>query len=212
LLKGTNPSITMFSHKKSVIVFIGPDGCGKTTLINRLRDEFFTGQYVEEKTFSFGILPSLSSLIGREREIVAEGTPGAGMKPPLPWLRTHILLLWYGLDFILARFLKRPSHPVIFSRFFYDFFYQRAHRRAARPLIKLFRMLGPKPDFVFLLKRDPKAIFEQKPELDEAEIALQYRRIEEAFAGRTDFHIIDANDGIDATAERLFKAIENGEC
>ncbi len=194
-----------------IIVFIGPDGCGKTTIIDLVQSEVFTDQPVEEYTLTFGILPSLSSILGRKRIIQEEGEAGAGMVPALSWFRCFILSIWYGIDLVLGRsiaYRKKAETTIIFSRFYMDFFYQRAYRRAFLPLLRLFLFLGPKPDYIFVLKRSAQEIFVQKPELDIEEIRHQYARISQYLSTHKGYMEIDASNGIETTVQNVLLALE----
>jgi thymidylate kinase len=95
----------------------------------------------------------------------------------------------------------------LFSRFFFDFYYQRGYRRAFIPALDLLAALGPRPDRIIVLKRDPAEIFHQKPELSEAEITEEYRLIHCRLSNWSGYVEIDASQGIEATVEKAIKLI-----
>lgn len=200
-----------FPHSRSFIVFLGPDGCGKTTIIDQVAAVCSeTGQRVEQCTFNFGLLPSLSSLLGRKQKVTMEGAENAGMVSPLSLPRSLILCCWYGLDLILGhiRLWRTPDTLFIFSRFYMDFFYQRAHRKAPSWLLKIFLFFGPKPKHIIVLKRDPQAIFAQKPELSVEEIKLQYELIHRHLSKYSGYAEIDATQGIETTVQNVLATIK----
>lgn len=201
-----------------LIVFIGPDGCGKTTVATRVK------MHLEENGAStclfelnYGILPrfrDIASFLLR-RKIGKSHEPGeylAGMKhsPNTP-LRSTAYMLWYALDYFIGRFKYNSSgndQHVIFARFVYDYGYQRAYSRAPRMIYRLMLTLAPKPDFVFTINRDGKEIFTGKPELTVEEIRRQQESISSLLADKPYFHVLDGKQGVDATVASALSLIE----
>ena len=200
-------------QQRSIVAFIGPDGSGKTTVIDVLKSAGIWSEHtLSERTLSYGILPSLSSIVGRKRIQQPEGTEGAGMGAPLSPFRCFVLSVWYGMDLLLAWLVvltRRQPTVFVFSRYYLDFFYQRGYRKACLPLLRLFIFLGPKPDYIFVLRRDPQRIFEQKPELSAAEIRFQYRLIRNRLSKYPAYIEIDASRGIDATVKDVLKRLSH---
>lgn len=198
----------------SLIVFLGPDGCGKTTILRqvatRLEARAGVKLKIVERTFRFGVLPSLRSLLGREASPeIPEGTRYGGMREPLGQAHCLALALWYGIDAVLGRFVMWRNEGAIFlfARFFYDFYYQLGYRKAFVPALDLLAALGPRPDKIIVLKRDPAEIFRQKPELSEAEITEQYRLIRCRLSDWSGYAEIDASQGIEATTDKVLELI-----
>lgn len=199
------------SPKIRFIVLLGPDGCGKTTVIDLLESSLDqSNRPLELCTFNFGTLPSLSSLFGRKRLATAEGTENVGMVTPLNTIRCQILCFWYGIDLIFGhiKLRRNPEKLFLFSRFYMDFFYQRAYRKAPHALIRFFMLLGPKPDLIIVLRREPADIYQQKPELSPEEINLQYELIRANLSYHRGYREIDASQGIEATIENVLSVMK----
>lgn len=188
------------------VVILGPDGSGKTTIANGLADVLADEFAVRRNNFTFGIMPSISRVLGRaERKSTHEGQRGSGMVHPLERNRAIILAVWYGLDHLMGHLALRKtenSEIVIFARSYHDFLYQRAYLNLPKAIPRFFLKLGPKPDLLLVPVRDPDIVHEQKPELTAKEIAEQYSRIT-AQMSRISYYVkIDASGGIDETISR----------
>ena len=197
-----------------LIVFVGPDGCGKTTIARLVSAHLTTSSYgrlsIVQRSFSFGVLPPLQRLAGLQvRGPAPPGTRNAGMVAPLGYLRCLVLTGWYGLDHVLGRFVISwsPNTIYIFTRNFLDFYYTRAYRRALRPLLTMFTALGPVPDLTIVLRRDPLEIHSSKPELTCGEIANQYALIRNRLSEMPGYVEIDAGNGIERTVAAILRLI-----
>lgn len=200
-----------------LIVFIGPDGSGKTTIATLVADNLRKNdEEVEFFELNYGILPRFRDIAGffLRRQVGTKHAPGAryaGMKrrPNSP-LRASVYMLWYGLDYFVGRFkypASKPGHSVIFARFVYDYVYQRAYQRAPGIIFRMMAFLAPKPDLVFSIARNPEEIFAGKPELTIQEIQRQQDSITTLLAGKPYFHVLDGNAGIELTAAEAIALI-----
>lgn len=192
-----------------LIVFIGPDGCGKTTVATRVKESLEEeGQKVHFFELNYCILPrfrDMASFVLR-RKVGRAHEPGehlAGMKglPNAPF-KAMIYMLWYGLDYFIGRFRYKASakgQSVVFARYVYDYGYQRAYCRAPKLVYSIMLLMAAKPDFVFTIDRDGEEIFACKPELSVEEIKRQQNSIKSLMAHKPYFHVLDGNHGVDAT-------------
>ena len=190
-----------------IIVVLGPDGCGKTTIVDRLAisldDNVCT---YETRVKIFPTLSQLVRLVGIKRavNIKEPGSLHMGMEVPVnSLLRSILICCWYGLEFVASRFVLDRAKVHVFARYFYDYYYQRVNRNLPLWVIRFFQKLGPRPDYVFMLHRDPHVIYSQKPELTVDEIILEYELIESSLSGSSNFYRIDADAGVDATVEEI---------
>lgn len=201
-----------------LIVFIGPDGCGKTTVATavakRLRERSVCVRFFE---LNFGILPRFRDIAGflLRRPVGQSHAPGeylAGMKQASNTpAKGAVYMLWYGFDYFLGRLRYRSflkCEAVIFARYVYDYGYQRAYARVPRPFLSLMLRLAPTPDHVFTIDRVSERIFEGKPELTVEEIRRQQQCIVRLLAGKSYFHILDGNRGVEDTVARALAIIE----
>lgn len=194
--------------RSKYIVVLGPDGSGKTTVADSLATELAAEGYtVSRRDFSFGVMPSISRVLGRrERSAASAGQSDSGMVKPLSRGRAAILACWYGIDHLLGRWMlrRRSSRKlVIFARSYHDFLYQRAYLKLPQAIPRFFLTLGPKPDLIAIPMRDPRAIRDQKPELSVAEIAEQYARISGRLQRYPYFASIDASAGVPVVVVRM---------
>ena len=171
-----------------LIVIIGPDGSGKTTIADRLCEELSRKRMKSHHhAMNFGILPKLRDFINPflKEKIVnthIEGQLHVGMKDkPNSLIRSVMLVSWYSLDFFLGRLYlnkwKKNNEVAVFARYFYDYYFQRGHLNLPHFIVRFLEIFIAKPDFIFTIERDPKNIFEFKPELSINEINRQQKII-----------------------------------
>lgn len=210
------------------VAIIGPDGSGKTTLVNEVCDDL---QVSEQKGLfsqthhmasNFEILPRLSKVLSiltfkkdknRQRRS-SEGFQGhhSGMQDePNSSLRSMLYISWYSIDLILGRWFifrkKSQGELIFFARYFYDYYYQRGNRNAPKWFLKFFELLIPKPDLVFYIDRSPEDIYKMKPELSIDEIARQQTIIDNMALNREYFLKIDGMNGIDSSKQQIITHI-----
>lgn len=193
--------------KKSPGTFIaiaGPDGVGKSTLIDGLADTLAVLQVKDRKNISVQhfrphILPNISALLtGEQEEIGAIHDPHT--KPPASKLQSTMKLAYYVLDFTVGYYWKiRPllarGNTVIFDRYAFEFLVDaRRSRMTLSPIIAKFAwLLIPKPQLLIVLDADPKTVHSRKPELPISVIKDLNARYLKFAATERSAHIIDAN-------------------
>lgn len=208
-----------------LVVIIGPDGCGKTTIadgvIASLGGTFSSTEHIAT---NFGILPTFGQIktfikrvIGRKHVNEYEHPEGeylAGMKhKPNSAFKSSVLCLWYGLDYILGHFkvrrAKKNNGLIIFARYFYDFYYQRVHVNLPHFLCRAIGLFVPTPDVIIFLQRNPESIFKIKPELTKDEIRRQNNSILLKFSGWERFYIINAECGYEDSLQQVKELLIN---
>lgn len=197
-----------------MIVIIGPDGCGKTTIAEMIVNN--TSSYDIIKSKNFGFLPQLKTfkkavynLLGKRyvnKHAHVEGEFHAGMKhEPNHMIKELILFFWYLIDYILG-FFSKSKNRTIFTRYYYDYFYQRQHYNLPKWLSKAFLFVVPKPDYIFFLEQDAEDIYKRKPELTIDEIRRQNNAIIMGMKN-VDMVVVDARDGIESTFNTIQKIL-----
>ena len=205
-----------------LIVIIGPDGCGKTTIANELQASLSErGIKVDHYAMNFEILPKLRDIINPflKNKIVntnVEGQHYVGMiDKPNTKLRGAAIATWYTLDYSVGgiKLLLRgkKNHVTIFARYFYDYYFQRAHINTPKFYLYFLEIFIPRPNFIFTIKRDSASIFHGKPELSIQEIERQQQEIEIFLQNKTNAFIIDGNKGVSDTMQRIIRILDN-EC
>jgi thymidylate kinase len=200
-----------------MIVIIGPDGSGKTTIANELILKLKADNInATHSTMHFEILPPLKNFINPflKNKIDSSHEEGAlhvGMKKPNSVIKGLVYVIWYAFDYFLGSFkvlkTKQKKEVIIFARYYYDYYYQLGHLNTPKWIIKIFENLVPKPNFIFTISRSAKAIYKLKPELTVKEIERQQIEIEKIFYKRNNAFIINGDKGIEDTTKQILEII-----
>ena len=158
--------------------FTGPDGSGKTTVINllieNLGDVFKKAHmYYHFRPLIFGNISDVAHSAGLKKEVdMNYDQPHRGSKTGV--LSSLLRLLYYSIDYIIGYFLKvktitRITRLVIFDRYFTDIICD--SRRSRIYLSPKFLYLWkkcfiPSLDYNILLTADTDTILSRKKELD----------------------------------------------
>ena len=203
-----------------LIIFIGPDGSGKTTIANEIQELMSNkGVNVHHLAMNFEILPKLRDIVNPfiKNKIVdthIEGELNVGMKDkPNSQIKGVVLATWYAMDYFLGRFKiykwNRNNDTVIFARYFYDYYFQRGHINTPHWYLDILQILVPKPDFIFTITRDAQSIFDLKPELSVTEIQRQQYEIGKLLKSKKNAYTIDGKMGVDDTMQKIIKILDN---
>lgn len=157
----------------TVIALLGPDGSGKSTLINELK----RGASGEVELHHFKI-----SLGGNQRPPVTEPYD----KPPHPGAVAFLKVLWWHLVYMGWGFRHTFRHRaddrlVIFDRHLFDV---AADPRRYRVPVRIAnlpwrRITWPKPDLTVILQLPVAVVRERKQEVAEEETAAQLKAYED---------------------------------
>lgn len=213
-----------FPFLRLFIAFVGPDGCGKTTIGDEIQKKFHQRPFMSQMRIHshFGNMPrlrELKRLFGwlRGKKVVFEsepepGTRGMGMTKPHSAIKSIFYILYYGLGLALARFKlwnwRTYSSLIIADRYFYDYYYMRGYMKAPKWVKNLAYLIIPKPHMVFVLERPAEDIFAQKPELEIYEIKRQQEEIRKCLSNDKRAVFVDASHGIADAVMQVRKAIE----
>ncbi len=203
------------------ICLIGPDGSGKTTISKGLKREMAVIFEKDVRYFHghFNILPPLKTyynilarIMGWPEKKVPDKDGSLGKKSiELSKFRALLYLAYYSIDYILGHFIVRLSmsrgEPLLFDRYFYDYFILRDHKKIPGWLLKPLGMLLPKPDLVIWLKNEPETLFQRKKDLSLEQIRDQIKKCMRIVNSIPSGISIETNDNIDKTVKRVVKAI-----
>jgi thymidylate kinase len=167
-----------------LVVLIGPDGSGKSTLSAGLR-KYLSPLFQGTKSFHahFKNLPrlrDLARLLGfkaaPEAPASQPATENSQAGRPLGRLYSLVLLLYYTLDYLLGYPLiirsRGQGELIVFDRYIYDYLIQPGMNLPNWLLTLAMRMI-PNPDVVVYLKNSPDVILSRKPELTRQELERQ---------------------------------------
>ncbi len=202
-----------------LLVLLGPDGAGKSTVGDRVAGRLYQKPYKICRRFeyNFRILPelknfkrALAGLVGRTTRTQAPpppGTPGSGMNKDHSAWRGMLYVTYYSLDLLAGRLrtrqLRGQGAILIFARYFHDYYYQRGYGKVPRWYLRILERLAPRPDLIVYLDRDAEEIFAGKPELDPGEIRRQQDIIKGLVAGRRRAVTVDASRGVEDTVDQV---------
>lgn len=202
-----------FMEKDVTIAFYGPDGAGKSSIINEIITsplivEFFDDVIVRHTRphylppISWYLAPFLRSK-DRLTALPARSVVELGK------LKSTIFVSYYCLDYLLGRlasmqrYFRRTRRLVVFDRYAFEFGYQQTFRQLPKPMIRLINILYKKPSLSIFVYANPDVIRERKDELTDAEIRYQvdeYKvidlkyKIRSYFLDTTDLTIKDGAD------------------
>ena len=174
-----------FSGKR-MIVLIGADGTGKSTIIEHLKNR--AGNLLKWDTarikilhFRPGILPNLSKLVfWRKGRLAADDSANPHCAKPSNAFVSFIRLLYYTFDYVFGyyvrlRWLFGRHYIILFDRYYYDFIVDPARSRIKLPkIVPMFVMrLIPRPTLTVLIDNDVETILDRKQELPASEIVRQ---------------------------------------
>ncbi|MDB4110555.1 hypothetical protein N9564_01855 [Amylibacter sp.] len=186
-------------YKAKLIVFVSPDGGGKTTTINVLEQKIAERYTITRSHIRFNILPRLGQLISRIRHplrkypvyVKSVSELGLPVKKHIyaanvsTW-KILIVLAYETFDYVLGYFslLSRNERAVyIFDRYIYDYFTEKNWSATPKWLIRLLMNVIPTPHLVVVLKNDPVVIHARKAELSVEDIRYTQNRIDELLLG-----------------------------
>lgn len=216
----------LFPFKRLFVAFIGPDGCGKTTIADAIAARFYKHPFaaVWRVKSGFGPLPRIRDILasvkrlltGKKVEFAAgpeAGTKGLGMVKPQSVCKAMFYVSYYGFNQILgwARFLRfSPNLPalLIADRYYYDYYYQLGYKNCPKWFVRLIAMLIPKPNMLFVLDRDAQDIYDKKPELTIEEINREQTAIAQLLGKSPSLHVIDARKGVDSTVKKISAIVD----
>ena len=201
--------------KTKLLVFIGPDGSGKTTVIENLRLKLSPKYHVEINHIRFNIIPRLGHLkaflLGLLRFKISRLPVKTSSKlcapvsrytygPNIPLWKIMPLLCYEIFDFILAHFYlykRNNANIIMFDRYFYDYYTEKDWSNTPSWLMNWLCFFAPEPDHIFFMENTPEVINKRKNEISIDDIAFINSRITQLLGEKSNFVSIDTNQSPD---------------
>lgn len=200
------------------IVFIGPDGCGKTTVAKRLLESSLINKLFEKKFYfhtRFPFLPSFKQIAYHlqlidQDAVISEGKPRR-IDPRSP-LNCIVHSIYYGLNNFLGRFWIRKQKTrggslILFDRYFFEYLIQWEFSRCPRSLVRGILRFIPRPDIIIFLENDPNVIYERKRDLSLAEIARQMDMCREVIKSYPEAFVVSTKSTPEAALQQISQII-----
>jgi Thymidylate kinase len=173
-----------------VVAIMGPDGCGKTTIINGIKSNL-TEAFRQNKQFH------LYPKKGKGTESVID--PHA--EKPRGFIGSILKLLYFVYLYIFGYWtkiypLKIKSTLVIFDRYYHDLLVDPYRYRHGAGLfwIKIFSFPIPKPDLWILLDAPSEVIQQRKSEVPQEETKRQLLAYHQLFSQLNNAYKVNANN------------------
>lgn len=189
----------IFNPTGLTVSFIGPDGSGKSTII----DELMCNRLPFRRKDYFHLKP-----IKQDSQAVTV-VDDPHEKPVYTKLKSYIKLLYFIYQYNLGWIknilkLKIKSSLIIFDRYYDDLLVDNKRYRygGSLPMAKFARLFIPQPDIYFILTADPKVIYERKQEVPFEELERQVESYR-SLADEKRYYSID----VDRTPQEIVKEI-----
>lgn len=181
------------------IVLLGVDGAGKTTIASLLKERYITAfRRISHYHSRVRVLKDLSQI--KSGNEMPDARSPHGKKHRSGKLISVVKFGYYFLDYLIGNIIitqaKIRSSLVLIERYYYDYTIDkvRYNLSLSERFLKFFGRFVKKPDVVFILTGDSKALLERKHEITIEEIDEQKNRLKTAFCGKSNAVFIDTVD------------------
>ena len=198
------------------IVLLSPDGGGKTTILNALKEYGVTSfSGVERKYVRPGLFQNIGQYKPNAKPEMADNPNPHGREPD-GLVKSWIRFLIYLVDFTVGYYLKVvplkwKRKLVIFDRYYYDYFVDmyRYHYSLPKWVPQFFSVIIPKPKITFILYAQPEILYYRKRELTLEETTRQCVAFTDVAKKGKSAVLIDVDRPIDDIVKEIVSHIIN---
>lgn len=207
--------LDLFWRRGLMISFSGPDGCGKTTVIELLRERLAVNPPM---LFHFrpSLLPNLGEVAhkaGAVKEVDRNfDRPHRGRRKGL--ISSLIRLAYYSCDYMIGYVvrllpLRQRKHIVFFDRYFTDIIVdgERSSIFLNYRFLAWLRHFIPGCQYNFLFRVDPERILNRKQELSGEAIERIYSRLEYLASRDGSYYWIDNNGTPEEAVQQILNIL-----
>ena len=211
-----------YRNYRRVIAIIAPDGAGKTTFLDGLKNKienYYVSDENDEKIHLYHFRPELFPNLGEMGEKVGvmeqdrdftNPHRGGTANPVSSFFR----ISYYTLDYLIGwqKYIRQDVQYdkfSIFDRYSYDLLVDpiRTKLNLPRWMRRFFVWLTPKPPLVFVLCARPQIIYERKQELEFDEIERQMKEYSKLAETKKRFVKINAEVSTDEMTDEAIQII-----
>lgn len=187
-----------------IIAFLGADGSGKSTVINRFLDHV-SDDWTEVKYVHFR--PTYFVKGSNSQETVTNPHEGASRGPVMSLLKLLLFVLEYNWAFYIH--YRKSNQLIIFDRYYYDVLADPARIKVSSPkwLIKSIGRLIPNPGLVFYFDASVETLYGRKQEV-EKEVLQQILKNYLDIAEHYSFHVVSTETSIDITLDQVISTYQ----
>ena len=200
------------------IGFTGPDGAGKTTVINLMIDRLGAvfkkaHVYLHFRPTLFGNLGDVAQSAGVKKNVDRNyDQPHRGGRTSV--VSSLLRLSYYSVDYVVGYFLKVKPHTritrlVIFDRYFTDIICDSRRSRIYLPARFLYwygKLIIPSLDYNVLLSASTETILRRKAELDKDEVVCINEKIN-YLAGKKGYLLVMNEHTPDEAVDTIFQHV-----
>ena len=196
------------------IALLSPDGGGKTTILNALKEygiSSFSG--VERKYVRPGLFQNIGQYKPNAKPEMADNPDPHGRQPDST-IKSWIRFLIYLVDFTIGYYLKVvplkwKRKLVVFDRYYYDYFVDmyRYHYSLPKWVPHFFSTIIPTPKITFILYADPEILYHRKRELTLEETIRQCAAFKDVAHKVNGAVLIDVDRPIDDIVKEIVSHI-----
>jgi thymidylate kinase len=163
-----------------IISFLGTDGSGKSTIIEKIRPLITTSSpigitYEHLRPNYFSPLARIFNKEDKQFGPITDPHNKVTSRFIVSLVRWAYYMLDYTFGFYIKIYPNRVDRLWIFDRYYYDYFIDQKRMRIKLPkwILKFGEKFIPEPEIIFCLGTDPKIIHTRKPELPLVEVERQ---------------------------------------